>query len=570
LEHRYLLDPRPEVLDEAVDTGRRALNSATSQASKATRLMGLAGLLYQRYQAVSDRDDQVAAIEAVRELALSRQFPAVRRQEAAMRWGRWAAEAENWDEAVDGHRHAVELLSDVLPSYLGRSDQQKRLADAGTLVADAVALALDAGSVEGAFELLEQGRGLLVSDALGGDDGLDWLRTTHPALAQEHLRLRTALSNVENGPVVDLDRMYRLGEQWDRNIAEIRQLDKNFLRPPRLGELRRAGVGRTIVTLNVSKYRSDALVLDNGGVRPIRLHDLRHDELSQRVGEFAAALPVASNGSSLVARMSAQDSVRQTLEWLWDKVTWPVFDAIGAVPRVWWSPHGLLKLLPLHAAGYHSVPGRSVLDRVVSSYTPTVRALLRSPKPPTTRPQVLVVSMPTTPGHPDLPATTAEAATITTALPPLIGDSATRSNVLDVLKQYEWVHFACHAHNDPGNPSGSHLVLHDQPLLVTDIDRLSLDTAELAYLSACSTALTSAEYSSETVHLGSAFQLAGFRHVIATFWRVDDKPAAEMAAQFYKNSHMEPAFALHEAVRQVRDQYPMLPTRWAGYQHTGD
>jgi hypothetical protein len=438
-----------------------------------------------------------------------------------------------------------------------------------------VALALNAGSrddgsVEGAFELLEHGRGLLVSGALSGDDGLDWLRVTHPALAQEHLRLRTALSNDGGGPVTDPDRMYRLGEQWDRNIAEIRQLDKNFLRPPGFDELKRAGVGRTIVTLNVSTYRSDAFVLDGRGVHLVPLDGLRHDELSQRVAEFAAALSTASSGSSLVARMSAQDSVRRTLEWLWDKVAGPVLKDIGDVPRVWWSPHGLLKRLPLHAAVDPGDPACSVLDRVVSSYTPTVRALLRSSKPPATRPQVLVVSMPTTPGHPDLPATTAEAATITTALPQLIGDSATRSNVLAALNHCERVHFACHAHNDPGNPSGSHLVLHDQPLLVTDIERLSLDTAELAYLSACSTALTSAELSSEAVHLGSAFQLAGFRHVIATLWRVDDETAAEIAAQFYMNGHMEPAFALHEAVRQVRERYPMLPTRWAGYQHTGD
>jgi len=39
-------------------------------------------------------------------------------------------------------------------------------------------------------------------------------------------------------------------------------------------------------------------------------------------------------------------------------------------------------MLPLHGAGYHaSGDGRTVLDRVVSSYTPTLRALREAMKP---------------------------------------------------------------------------------------------------------------------------------------------------------------------------------------------
>ncbi|MYX40196.1 hypothetical protein GTW59_03695, partial [Streptomyces sp. SID89] len=60
----------------------------------------------------------------------------------------------------------------------------------------------------------------------------------------------------------------------------------------------------------------------------------------------------------------------------------PVLERLGLLdapageewPRLWWSPGGALAALPLHAAGHHD-GRRSVLDRVVSSYTPTVRAL---------------------------------------------------------------------------------------------------------------------------------------------------------------------------------------------------
>src|SRR5437660_1448375 len=76
-----------------------------------------------------------------------------------------------------------------------------------------------------------------------------------------------------------------------------------------------------------------------------------------------------------------------------------------AWPRMWWCPTGPLTLLPLHAAGRHDVDGAAVIDRVVSSYTPTVRALreARQPRPDTgaaAGDAVLMVAMPDTPGQP--------------------------------------------------------------------------------------------------------------------------------------------------------------------------
>jgi hypothetical protein len=75
------------------------------------------------------------------------------------------------------------------------------------------------------------------------------------------------------------------------------------------------------------------------------------------------------------------------LAWIWDTITGPILDHLGHThpveegrrwPRIWWSPTGPLTVLPLHAAGHHVDDGRAVLDRVVSSYTPTVRMLTRA------------------------------------------------------------------------------------------------------------------------------------------------------------------------------------------------
>lgn len=84
---------------------------------------------------------------------------------------------------------------------------------------------------------------------------------------------------------------------------------------------------------------------------------------------------------------SAQHEIRSVLAWLWDAVVEPILAHLGYTsaprdgvpwPRLWWCPVGALAFLPLHAAGHYNFVDdspRTALDRVVSSYTPTVRAL---------------------------------------------------------------------------------------------------------------------------------------------------------------------------------------------------
>ncbi len=98
------------------------------------------------------------------------------------------------------------------------------------------------------------------------------------------------------------------------------------------------------------------------------------------------------------------------------------------------------------------------------------------------------------------------------------------------------MHFACHGANDLSNPSASSLLLTDhqeRPLTVTDVARLRLDDAGLAFLSACSTARPGRRLIDEAIHLASAFQLAGYRHVIATLWPIGDLRAVDIAADIY-------------------------------------
>ncbi len=100
----------------------------------------------------------------------------------------------------------------------------------------------------------------------------------------------------------------------------------------------------------------------------------------------------------------------------------------------------------------------------------------------------------------------------------------------------------------------------------------------MAYLSACSTArATNSRLLDEAIHLASAFQMAGFPHVIGTLWEIGDKIAVEIARAFYSTitnpdgtiDADHAAEALHHAIRAQRDCQPDSPYLWASHIHAG-
>jgi CHAT domain-containing protein len=225
------------------------------------------------------------------------------------------------------------------------------------------------------------------------------------------------------------------------------------------------------------------------------------------------------------------------------------------------------------------------MDRVVSSYTPTIRTLihLRSrPVSSVSARRALLVVLGQTPGAADLPGARREIDHITRLLPQactLKGEEATHARVLDGLREASLAHFACHGISMADRPSDSQLLIYDHvrhPLTVLDISRLRLTDPCLAFLSACSTAQPSERLTDEAIHITSAFQLAGYPHVIGTLWTISDVAAANITETVYEqlaaNSGIDisnVAQALHTAVLKTRDEAPMRPSRWAAYVHAG-
>ena len=622
LAHLYQLLHRPVDLQRAIEVGDAAVTATPSaHPKKALRLLNLGRTLvvsHELTQATADLARAVAAFRAASDMPVA---TTSLRLEAACEWGGAAMTAGDWPSAADGFAAAIELLGRLAPRSLGRADQEYWLAQYTGLGSLAAACCLQAGQLERAVQLWEQGRGVLLGQALDTRTDLGLLAQEFPRLAAEFVRLRDELDSasvsdrhspsvaetgIEPDPLGQPatqpapDRRLQLAEQFDQLIALIRAQPgfDRFLLPLSVDELLAATADGPIVMINLTPVRSDAFLLMPSGVHLVPLPSLTPQAVHDAAHRFLTALDdIHHRYEGADGRERAEHQLTGVLGWLWDAVAGPVLERLddqtstgsppARPPRLWWCPTGILSLLPLHAAGHHDthldpVP-RTVVDRVVSAYTPTVRALIHGRRP---RPgghhedlrsaRLLVVSMPTTPALGDLPAVTAESAMLARMFPQqtqvLSGPGATFESVAAALRSTAIAHFACHAISHASDPSASRLLLHDHhdtPLTVLDLARLRLDDAELAYLSACETARTGPALGDEAIHLAAACQVAGYRHVIATLWPIRDAPAVGVAADFYAflagHGVEAAAFALHTAIRRLRDRHGARPSDWAAY-----
>ncbi|MFE2140680.1 CHAT domain-containing protein [Streptomyces sp. NPDC059456] len=661
-------------LDAAVDHHRQAAEAVPADDSgRAVFLVDLGDALSVRFERDGTAADREAAVGAWSAASAAQASPVAVRARAGLSAARllaWSGAAQEAARAAEAAVRLLPLVAQHRPEPPDRPDaiaEATGAAGAAVAAATAAALALAAPGgtarerAERALGLLETGRAVQLGQVLGSGGDVTELREHHPELAHRFCTLRDRRDRSADPPLSageprepgapgsaaddtvparphrapGAHARHRTARELAAVLAEIRAREgfASFALVPTADELRAEAAHGPIVVFNVSTHRSDALLLTTEGVTGLPLPGLGRTAVIDRVNAFRRARDTALAGDDPAGREEAQAVLVGVLEWLWDAAAGPVLEALGHrvatraggggsttdLPRLWWAPGGLLGLLPLHAAGHHTdAPDdpyrRTVMDRVVSSYTPTVRALrharrrgrLRAGDPAAGR--ALIVAMPTTPGLPGdgmLPFADAEAALLAGRFAqsvvlresgradgpagPAPAAAPTKANVLAQLPHCAIAHFACHGTSDPADPARSRLLLHDHaqdPLTVRSLAPVALDRARLAYLSACQTgAIGAADPLDGAVHLTSALQLAGFPHVVGTLWETGDRTAVRITRAFYDGLRTESAAldpdraarALHAAVRQVRDGEDLptgrdrrrAPLLWAAHVHAG-
>lgn len=567
----------PGALDKAIGHIGQAMRADPQPESMRAGFQYEFALLLQRQaEETGDAGRLRTAARALAHAAANDALDALTRALAARAWSIAAARGGDWPQALRAAELAMARIPEVTTRRLARSDREHRLAKLAGVAADAAACACQAGQPELALRWLEQGRGVLLGQVFESDPDLTALEEHHPALAKAFTETTTMLDELDFADAPS-DLRHETAVRRDEVLAKIRSLPghEGFLHPPSLAELRRCAADGPIVLVNVSALRCDALIVLADRLIALALPELTFDGAVEQARRFSAAL--VESGQVGPGELESGDKIAAVLAWLWDTVCAPVLDCLPGQTRIWWSPGGPLSALPLHAA---QRDGQCVLDRVISSYTPTVRALGRAREriaaaQPT--PSMLVVAVPEVPGKPPLRAVRKEVKALNelwdTDKDKLHAADATHENVLAALAEHPYVHFACHGVSDQNNPAHSNLLLHrGDPLTVLDLSKLRLRSARLAMLSACHTARTSPNLADEAVHLAGAFQFAGYASVVGTLWHVNDKFAARVAIEFHSvlldHGLDQSARALHEVVNGLRRR-KYAPSLWATYLHSG-
>ncbi|KAE9390268.1 TPR-like protein [Gymnopus androsaceus JB14] len=532
--------------------------------------------------------------------------------------------------AVQAFTRFFELIPQVV--WLGQSVHRRyeELPYIGRAIGAAAATAISAGNQELAVEWLEEGRNIIWGQILQLRSPLDDLHHQYPKIAKELERVAQALqhagtsttrNNIENrdSEVKQLNleeeaqNHRKMAFRYEELLQQIRALDgfTSFLKPKKLSELASAAKHGPVIVVNVDQNQCDALVLSLS-------RDIIHVPLPKFSLQMAQNLHIKlisslhvngiridRNGDRATRAASGEnhDEFTLILKILWLNVVQPILSKIEdllhestehIIPHITWCPTGPLTLLPLHAAGIYGGPMETninISDFVVSSYTTTLRALISSgskfKEHQANIPSVLIVSQPNTPGLSPLPGTVEEAKVIkkhTLGMHTchLNHEAATAEAVMHEMGMYDFIHFACHGIQDVQDPLDSAFALYDQRLKLKDLMSLSLNNVHLAVLSACQTATGDEDLPEEAVHLAAGMLAVGYPSVIATLWSIGDKEAPLIADKVYANllghnsisgekkSTMTPAYALHEATKNLRKEVGATNfVKWVPFIHLG-
>lgn len=347
-----------------------------------------------------------------------------------------------------------------------------------------------------------------MSSAIDCRSDLSDLKVMHPELAERFDNVRTRSTVGESESLFTTAAAYHLCRthasrdreatvrEMEDMLAQIRKLlgHTGFQLPPSAEELMAMAKDGPIVTFVVSSINSEAIIVTSTAIMSLNFLNLAFEEILARlVGITKNTAKKASKKSStkptrVPPRRAIQEcterneQMRELLLWLWGVAVEPVLQNLGLtqptgteLPHIWWIGVGTLSMAPFHAAGDHS-PGssRNTMSCVISSYTPTIKALLYAREreldlisnPDT---QLLLVTMPKTPGEKDLldvERGVSEIVNITTGL--IAAKHLERPSANQVLEHfqagtYNTMHFACHGISDTKEPSRSRLVLLKDP-----------------------------------------------------------------------------------------------------------
>ncbi|KAK0909037.1 hypothetical protein LTR91_016117 [Friedmanniomyces endolithicus] len=571
-------------LGTAISYLEAAVQKATRHPPAQAMFLNNLGLAYQVLYAQShdgnDRDLGIAAFRTA--MNLDAGSPLLR-MTAAYR-GLVLVGKVDMVTAADFVDRVVEIMPRLSPRPLRRADQQHMISLFSSIGSYGAAVMLENGRpAVDAVKALEATRGVMNGMLMETRTDVDALRQAGLSdLAERFNTLRDRLGSTAALPLASDPRQTTLNWESEAHVVAARDFDavvgeiqalpgfESFMHPLAEKEMVSLANRASIVMINVSILRSDALIIDSTGVRNLVLPRLRLPDLVEK----ANALTDALHCDNSCERRNTIECIRDVQHWLWESVVQDVHAHLShgnqGPLRVCWIPVGPMALLPIHAAA-DPKSDANALDLIVSSYGTTMKELsyAHNKRPPNLNSATALCSyMAQTPNQPDLKYAADEAKAVGAILQRLATTSVlaapTKTDVLTHIETSSIVHFSCHGFADAQDPSASRILLRDwerDALTVADIAALHLRGAQFAYLSACHAAVgRAADLLDEGIHLAGAFQIASFPRVVGTLWQVDDERAMQVAERVYQSLVSDKgslgfeklADALNGAVKKLR------------------
>ncbi|KIM20627.1 hypothetical protein M408DRAFT_81702 [Serendipita vermifera MAFF 305830] len=555
------------------------------------------------------------AINSFYNSASSPTGPSIIRFRAACKWGKLSH--IYGQSPITAFECAINLLPQVAWLGTSLSTQHAQLTEAGDAVRYAVAVAIELEEYETAAQWAEYGRSIVWQNLFSLRTPLDDLRSAHPELAMQlqsiSQQLEGSLStsylpkDSEPGTLQDLaSKATTLAVEREEILEQVRQKPgfEYFLKAKSFDKLAPAAHEGPVAIINIHEHRCDTLVLiphdsqiPNVSIVHIPLESFTHvmsETLFRDFNKLLSSAGVRARDTRKSEReFYARDnegSFKSILYSLWIHVVKPILDGLAYQvrlsthqSRIWWCATGPLAFLPIHAAGNYDsdVVGEKVSDYVISSYTPTLTALLDQSQPDIANDfQLLTVAQPSTPHALPLPETEREVTLVQEIasgirVQSLIGEEATTAQVLQAMKESNWIHLACHGIQDHKESLKSGFLLHDKILELAELIREPLPKADFAFLSACQTAKGDEKIAEESVHLAAGMLFSGCKGVIGTMWSIQDNDAPKVTKVVYermlkdgKPNRKEAARALHEAVKELRESGADFLS-WVPFIHMG-
>lgn len=636
LFRRYLLRRSPDSYDEAMDAARRHSQREDLKATDARQVFEIMHFAMAAFEMKTDLrqvlpvgDVALVTQQCDRILNLDCAYSRDRIEAGKILGSLWLALKE-WVRASKAYEKTISLFKRQITRSLSRVDQEwlvKRFSvDLPTKASFAALYAAEANGssaeevVLSTLQHLESSRGILARLVFQSRLNVELFRSEDENAAKEYnsllkqLTLLEPVSFIGNQTLSSNDNMRRvnllqrraqigerLSELEDRFEAKTEDISVDVLK---------SLVGKSaFVHVIANSDTTIALLVTGTELRMIELQELKALDIEKNLDCLYGNSRLSMKKPLEVGE--AGQELGKILKWLWDKAVKPILSELGyypkskrrhsnQLPRLWWCASNITSKLPFHAAGEgaESVNSENVYDYAVCSVTVSLTALrmargFTAPSVKILNDGMLAVGMPTTPEKGWPPLKVEEELRSIKDAAGIIPTYLTNPRKVDVVKrlsEHGIIHFICHGKSNAEDPSSSALILGHQEasaaerLTVMELGNIDFGKALIAYLSACSTAENSSyKLSEESIHLASAFQLAGFSHVIAAFWEAKSRAAIPLAGLFYQNlvgavtelntfesNHDVVAYAFHDALCKVRqNKGSRNPLCWAPFVHIG-